>query len=187
MENVGINSFVRRQTKQSGRSYIKNLTFKEIASHASKQIAAGNFENGYREGVILVQVTKKYVKHFICPLVKIDDNTKLNIEYTRRREYEYPYLKVRALNGTPLKTGKVELILYHQDVLNETSEAETNKEWELIAFHSIPEGITKLPMKPVTMMRNQLEQPGGTKGKYSSEEWAESIEFWQKYCFLHSD
>ena len=34
------------------------------------------------------------------------------------------------------------------------------------------------------MMRNQLELKGGTKGNYTSDEWAESIKFWQKYCFL---
>ena len=41
-----------------------------------------------------------------------------------------------------------------------------------------------MPMGPVTMMRNQLELEGGTKAKYTSEEWAESIYFWQKYVAL---
>ena len=41
-----------------------------------------------------------------------------------------------------------------------------------------------MPMGPVTMMRNQLELEGGTKAKYTSEEWAESIYFWQKYAAL---
>jgi hypothetical protein len=34
------------------------------------------------------------------------------------------------------------------------------------------------------MMRNQLELPGGTKAKYSSEEWAESVSFWHKHAAL---
>ena len=37
-------------------------------------------------------------------------------------------------------------------------------------------------MGPVTMMRNQLQLNGGTKGKYSSKQWAESVNFWQKYA-----
>ena len=41
-----------------------------------------------------------------------------------------------------------------------------------------------MPMGPVTMMRNQLELSGGTKAHYSSEQWAESINFWQKYAVL---
>ena len=36
-----------------------------------------------------------------------------------------------------------------------------------------------MPMGPTTMMRNQLQLKGGTKGFYSSEEWAKSVEFWQ--------
>ena len=37
-------------------------------------------------------------------------------------------------------------------------------------------------MGPITMMRNQLELIGGTKAKYSSDEWAESVQFWQKFA-----
>ncbi len=31
------------------------------------------------------------------------------------------------------------------------------------------------------MMRNQKNLEGGTKAYYTSEEWADSVEFWQKY------
>jgi len=44
-----------------------------------------------------------------------------------------------------------------------------------------------MPMGPVTMMRNQLELSGGTKAQYSSEQWAESVNFWQKYAVLHKE
>ena len=40
----------------------------------------------------------------------------------------------------------------------------------------------KMPMGPVTMMRNQLQKPGGTKGIYESDKWAKSVDFWQKYA-----
>ena len=69
-------------------------------------------------------------------------------------------------------------------MLKETNENETNSMWELISFHAIPVEIDKLPMGPVTMMRNQLQLEGGTKGEYTSEQWAESVNFWQKFCFL---
>jgi hypothetical protein len=39
-------------------------------------------------------------------------------------------------------------------------------------------------MGPITMMRNQLELEGGTKAFYSSEEWAESVRFWQEFASL---
>ena len=83
-----------------------------------------------------------------------------------------------------MKLSGVDLILYRHDVLKETNENSTNSDWELIAFHGIPEGIKDLPMGPITMMRNQLKLPGGTKALYTSEEWANSTNFWQKYALL---
>ena len=65
----------------------------------------------------------------------------------------------------------------------ETSDAE----WELISFHAIPEGIHDMPMRPVTMMRNQLQLTGGTKAYYKSEDWAESVNFWQGYAMLDTE
>ena len=180
---VGVNSFVKRQTKESGKTYSKKMTFKEIAEYASKQIKNKKYKKGYRDGVILVSVEKKMIDNFICPIIKIDQNTKLIAEYTKRREGEESYIKISALNGKPVKTSNVDLILYRKDILEETNENETDKDWELISFHAIPDGISDLPMGAVTMMRNQLQLKGGTKGNYSSKEWADSINFWQKYCF----
>ena len=37
------------------------------------------------------------------------------------------------------------------------------------------------------MMRNQLQLTGGTKAEYSTEEWAESVRFWQKYAIKETD
>ena len=180
---VGVNSFVKRQTKESGKTYSKKMTFKEIAEYASEQIKNKKYKKGYRDGVILVSVEKKMIDNFVCPIIKIDQNTKLIAEYTKRREDEESYIKISALNGKPVKTSNVDLILYRKDILEETNENETDKDWELISFHAIPDGISDLPMGAVTMMRNQLQLKGGTKGNYSSKEWADSINFWQKYCF----
>ena len=44
-----------------------------------------------------------------------------------------------------------------------------------------------MPMGPVTMMRNQLELSGGTKGHYESKEWAKSVDFWQQYVVLETN
>ena len=95
-----------------------------------------------------------------------------------------PIFKLETISGTPLAPGSVEYILYRNDVLAENDENSTSCKWELISIHAVPKGIEKMPMGPVTMMRNQLELEGGTKAKYTSEEWAESIYFWQKYAAL---
>ena len=183
-DSVSINKFVRRQTKGSGKTYTADLSFEEIASHAKKQLANGHYNQGYRDGVILVPVSHELIHHFICPFVKITTTTKLKAEFVRRRAKEQYYIQIQAVNGTLLKTGAVDLILYRNDVLIETNEQTTDAEWELISFHALPKMVDDMPMGPVTMMRNQLQLPGGTKAYYESAKWAESVKFWQEYAVL---
>ena len=181
---VGINEFALRQTKGSGKTYTETLSLENIADHAQVQISNGKYHKGYRDGVILVDASDTLKHHFICPFVKIDEKSKLKAKMVQRRPEEKPYVQIRALNGKPMTTGSVKIILYHHDVLSETKEDTTSLDWELISFHAIPEGINDMPMGPVTMMRNQLQLPGGTKAYYKSEEWAESIKFWQELAVL---
>ena len=183
---VTVNEFVRRQVKGSGKTYSKTMRFEAIAEHAQSQMENGHFSEGYREGVRIVHCDSSIIGEFFCPFVKLDENTELVSKLVRRRPEEDLYIQTRAKNGTPLKARAVDLILYRHDVLAENDEQTTAAEWELISINSIPEGVKKLPMGPITMMRNQLEYPGGTKAKYSSEEWAESILFWQKYAVMES-
>ena len=182
--SVSVNEFVQRQIKGSGKTYTEGLSFEKIAQHAHEQLTTGNYKPGYRDGVILVHVAKHLISHFTCPFVRITEKTKLKATVVKRRPQEEPYIQMRALNGTPLKTGSVDLILYRHDILKETNEESTDAEWELISFHAIPEGIEKMHMGPVTMMRNQLQLPGGTKAYYESEKWAEAVKFWQEYAVL---
>ena len=63
MKTVGINDFVRRQVKGTGKTY-SSLSFKEIADYAQEELNNKNFEPGYRDGVILVKVKTEMVKKF---------------------------------------------------------------------------------------------------------------------------
>ena len=132
----------------------------------------------------MAQVDDNLLHHFACPFIKITEETTLTATVIKRRPHERPYIQIRALNGTPLQTGSVDLILYHQDVMAETNEQTNNSEWELISFHAVPEGVENMPMGPVTMMRNQLHLSGGTKAQYDSKQWAQSVKFWQEYAVL---
>jgi len=181
---VAVNEFVRRQIKGSGKTYSGSLSFEEIAQDAEDQMANGHYEQGYRDGVRIVIGSAGLIAKFVCPFVKLDETTELISKLVRRRPEEEPYIRTRAKSGTLAKVWRVEYILYRHDVLAENNEQSTDAEWELISIHVIPEGVDKLPMGAVTMMRNQLELPGGTKAHYSSEEWAETIRFWQKYAAL---
>ena len=180
---VKASSFVKRQIKGSGKSYSKTLSFNDIALLAEAELNKNNYKEGYRDGVIIVTLEKSYASDFTCPLIKIDGKTNLIARYVKRRDNEDPYIQIRANGGEKLQTDTVDLILYRDDVLRETSENSVDSDWELIAFMAIPEKI-HMPMGPITMMRNQLELPGGTKAYYSSEKWANSINFWQKYALI---
>ena len=180
---VAPSDFVKRQMPGSGKTYSKTLNFEEIAEIAQDKLNSGNFVEGYRDGVVLIELIGELANNFECPLVKINEDTKLSAKYIKRRQDEEPYIQIRALNGQTLKTDTVDLVLYRNDVLKETNEQSSNADWELIAFMAKPKSV-KMPMGPITMMRNQLQKPGGTKGFYESEKWAESIEFWQQYAIL---
>ena len=187
MIQLEANDFVRRQVEGSGKTYAKDLTFEEILNHASDRFTSGYFREGYRDGVVIVEAADDMTSHFVCPYVKIDQTTELKAESVRRQEGEEPYIQIRAGIGSSLQVGKVEFILYRHDVLAENNENTTDAEWELISIQAVPEGVDQLPMGPVTMMRNQLELPGGTKANYSSEQWAEAVRFWQKYAALEPE
>ena len=86
--SVSVNEFVQRQIKGSGKTYAEKLSFEEIASHAEEQMAKGFYKPGYRDGVILVSTANNLLYHYICPFVKIDENTKLRAKVVRRRPEE---------------------------------------------------------------------------------------------------
>jgi len=181
---VGVNNFVRRQVEGSGKTYSKELSFEFFARHAKEKLHKDDFKDGYRDGVRIIKLDDNYIKKVFCPYVRITNKTKLKANQVSRRPSEEPYIQVRALNGTPLEAGSVSLILYRHDVLAENSENTTDADWELISINALPKGVETMPIGPVTMMRNQLELEGGTKATYTSEEWAKSVQFWQKYAAI---
>ncbi|MBL7047796.1 MAG: DUF3228 family protein [Candidatus Marinimicrobia bacterium] len=186
MKKVAVNDFVRRQIKGSGKTYSDSLSFNAMAKDAEKQMGNGHYKEGYRDGVRIVTGSHSLTDQFICPFVKITVNTILVSSVVKRQIGEEAYIQTRAKSGNPLKAGCIEYILYRHDVLLENNEHTTNADWELISIHAIPEGLEKMPIGFTTMMRNQLELPGGTKAKYSSEEWAESVKFWQQFAALEN-
>ena len=181
MMTVGISEFVYRQKPNSGKTY-SSLDFPQIAKYAEEKLNKNDYVKGYRDGVVIIKIEDEMTKNFICPFVKINDHSILKAEVARRRPEEEHYIRIKSTNGTPLETGSVELILYRNDVLQESNEATTDSDWELISFHAIPKEVEEMPMGSVTMMRNQLQLPGGTKGHYESDKWAKSVQFWQKYA-----
>ena len=182
--SIAINDFVLRQVKGSGKTYSPTLSFEQIVEHAEYRMNNGKFKEGYRDGVRIIQATKKIASHFLCPFVRVSEDLKLEAKVIKRRDNEDSYIQIRALSGKSEIASRVNFICYRHDVLAENKENSTNEEWELVSMNAIPDGVKEMPMGPITMMRNQLELKGGTKGSYDSGTWARSVQFWQKYVPL---
>jgi len=74
---VAVNNFVRRQIKNSGKTYSEDLSFEFFAKHAEEKMRTDEYEDGYRDGVCIVKLDHDFVSQVFCPYVKITDDTKL--------------------------------------------------------------------------------------------------------------
>jgi hypothetical protein len=137
---------------------------------------------GYKDGVILVDLDPF---HFRSAIVKLDEKTKLTVNYAPRRLGEAPFLRVSAkAKKQPAKYAQV--VLYRWDVLAENNERETNAEWEIVCIKA---RVTEEeePMDPYTMARNFLHLKGGTKGDFTAEQFAKSIVYWNNHTMCSGD
>ena len=58
---VAVNDFVKRQTELSGKTFSNDLSFEFFANHAKDKMIKNEFLIGYRKGVRIVAIEKKYV------------------------------------------------------------------------------------------------------------------------------
>lgn len=176
MPTIGINSFVKRQTRESQFSHFEK-SWEDLATEVMV-----NFQKakpGYRDGVVLVPLDPA---GFFSGVVKIEDGVELRARLTRRRPQEEPFVEVLARSKNKLPAKTVDIVCYRKDVLEKDGDPVTGADWDVISVNASPEEAT--PMDPVTMMRNFLELPGGTKGVYTAEEFARSIHYWSTRAMI---
>ena len=178
---VAVNSFVRRQTRESPYSYYAG-DLDTLACDVSLRLANGEGRQGYREGVMLVSVPPA---RFFTSIVAITDDTLIGASFEARREGEEKHIVVRA-HGEKMPAKHVEIVLYRRDVLGADERSlswlfEPTKfaEWEIISINARATEEEE-PMDPLTMARNYLEKTGGTKGVYTAQQFADSIWYWSQ-------
>jgi hypothetical protein len=117
---------------------------------------------------------------FRCTTVKIRDGMTLAAEVTRRQPHEDPFVQVVCpLNAEPEPVNFASVVLYHKDTLEENNgKRTTDCEWEIVCLLASP--VEKEPMDYLTMARNMLGRPGGSKSTYTAEEFAASIYHWSQ-------
>jgi len=177
--NLAVNEFAKRHTADSKFAHYEG-NWDELVELTWANYVMGNWEEGYKDGVVLVNVLPEGFKSSI---IKVDADVELNARFTQRREGEMPYVEVTSPEHQKDNAKKVQIVLYRKDVLAENDENSTDAEWEIVSINASPTE-EDTPMTPLTMARNFLELPGGTKGEYTAEEFAKSIVFWSQHVMV---
>lgn len=180
--SIGVSNFVRRQTPQSSYSHFEG-TWSELVTLVEEHFDEG--KQGYKPGVWLVPVP---AERFRSNIVALTPNTPLTAHYAPRREGEAPFINVRAQGGTTPAGEKMPakhafVVLYSHAVLCEGGEASTDANWEIVSINARTEDAES-PMDPMTMARNFLFLPGGTRGEFTAQQFAESIVYWNQHALV---
>ena len=183
MKKVACGKFVKRQNKNSSHSHFDG-TWEELEKHVEICLHPDNKDYvhpGYRDGVLLIDLSYISCK-FYTSILEIKSDTQLKANYAPRRPGENSFIRLTA-NGEKQPAKHVSIVVYRHDVLEESNERETNAEWEIVAIKARVSKEEE-PMHYFTMARNYLELPGGTKGNFSADDFAQSILFWNNHVMV---
>jgi len=171
MKLIGISNFVKRQSRESEFTHFQ-YNWEILSALTTEQFIAGNYSEGYRDGVVIVHMEPQNCALFwTYNGFKMYEGVKLKAEYRRvvGREHEPP--KVIVIPIDPKITCRyVDIILYRADVLEEDGDRSTDADWEIISINGRVDKEAP-PMDPMTIVRNWKHLPGGTemKGKAAEE------------------
>ena len=186
MATFHINSFVRRQTPESPYSHFEGTDEQLLQLLNEWYNIAPRWTQGYREGVILVEVQPD---GFYTGLVELRDGDTLVGEFKSRREGETPRMSINVEREGERKqpATRVQLVCYAHNVLAEDNDNETDADFELISINAYPtEEIA--PIEPFTLMHNHFGSDGGTTTNLTPEEFEtklrESFKYWQNKALL---
>lgn len=177
---IKCSEFVKRQTPESGYSHY-NGTWEELEDLVEGIFSCNQCQvrPGYKDGVVLVDLVHT-ASRFSSAIVELNEQSNLTANYAPRREGEAAFLRVSAkAKKQPAKYASV--VLYRADVLAEDNDRSGDAEWEIVCIKARLSEKEE-PMDPYTMARNFLHLPGGTKGDFTAEQFAESIVYWNNHC-----
>ena len=191
--SIHINSTARRQTPESGHSHFEGTDEQLLRAI---EINMDTAKTGYRDGVLLVSVPPHGFK---AGVVRLKEGDKLVGAYTPRLKGEGPrkhlYVK-RVQSYVPRRMIEkesavaVEIVLYRNDVLDETNEAESDCDWEVISINARA-FKEELPIHPMTLIANHFQLEGGTATNKTPEEFEvalkKSVLAWQGLAMLEPE
>ncbi len=179
--SIDINTFVKRQTKDSKYSYFDG-SWEELINLV-KDNYKNKKESYNRKGVIYVPVSPE---RFFSSIIDVTQKTKLKANFYSRREGESPYVQVEAI-GSKVPAKYVTIVLYSHELLIQNNENSTNSDFEIISINAGLTDTLNEPTPPMAMARNQLNLPGGTKASYTAKDFAESIIYWSNKVHISNE
>lgn len=193
--SLALSDFYRaNSTREKGNSYClyPERTFLHLVSGGWPWRKPGTGETGLDRKVVVSiprptnQETGEltYFSEFFCPpRVKLVTGMPLRVEVVERQKGEDPSVEVYITPEDAAQYGyvetvakKIDVVCYSAAALLENGGARSSDaEWEVVTL-LCAEHETE-PMTPLTMARNQLEKPGGTKPEtpYDSDTWAQAV------------
>jgi hypothetical protein len=166
---IGVSEFVKRQHDGSKFTHYQG-SWSDLANRTVEEFEAGNYTEGYRKGVYLVQMPKSEI-----PLFKTYDaypmfeGMNLGAEWARvpGREHEPAKLQVEIFEPK-IPCRFVDIVIYRKDVLEEDKDDVTGADYDIVSIN----GRLKKdppPIDPMTLVRNWLHLKGGTEMKGTTE------------------
>lgn len=167
MFNIILSDFAKRQTRESRFSYFAGSEEDLLA-----RVAAGmpHAKPGYRPGVVLVPMSDTSL--FYSSTVVLKEGDVLSGTYSPRRSGETPRKQVGVVGGTKMPAARVDVVLYHRDVLAEGNENTplpdgSTAEWEIVSISACPT-LDAEPMTVGTLLANHFHEAGSNDGGTST-------------------
>lgn len=167
---IVINPFALRQTESSPYScFTGEGGWDALLDRIVEAFAAGAVRNGYRDGVVLVDIAPESL---LSGVVTLTEGTELTGSFKARRAGEEPRQQVLAKGASKMPAVSAYAVLYRADVLAEGGDntlAADSGGWELISLNASPvEG--DMPIDPMVLMHNHFGSTGGTATGMSDSE-----------------
>jgi len=185
-KTVGINDFVKRQTKADFvGTKVTEAQLQKLQKEAEREVNAGKDKKGYADYVRIVSIKDPAI---LCPVAKITPENKkfLKTETTKRREdeesYEHSYFDAKDVAGTP--AHHIDIIMYTKGQLDSEGEKNTGSDLDIISVNAQFSDVGA-PITPETMKRN-IKGPafGGSGFQHSQEEISHSEKFWKDHAMI---
>ena len=183
---IHVNSFVKRQTPDSRFTHFEG-TWNGLVELTEAALEAGCWREGYREGVILVDVDPAM---FQCGVVILKPGDELVGRFEARKDGEVPRKSTSVVGASKSQALSAFVVLYCSEVLAEGGDNELEAvkgNLEIISLNSNPT-VEPAPIEPNTLCHKHFGSDGGTATHMSDSEFVkqlkESFEYWSDKTFV---